>query len=143
MVTDAAGTPVTGGAAGMSFEVYKDDTGTNVTAPSIVEIAGGLYKFVPNLSASPSRGIVYVLNTGAGRLPARYWRYIRPEDWSDDTVVTLRKTLTNRSKIHTTGPEANRLVIYDDDGTTVLLRFDLKDVLGIAGTTNPFEKIPA
>lgn len=143
-VTDSTGTPVTGGAGGMSFERYSDDTGSALSAPAITEIGNGLYKFTPTFPASPARGTVYVLNTGTNRVPQRYWAYLRPEDWSgDDVPPVLKKVLTNRSKIFSSGPEANRLVVYDDDGTTVLFRFDLKDQLGVASPINPFEKLPA
>jgi len=46
----------------------------------------------------------------------------------------------NNWQIHTTGAEANRLVVYDDDGTTVLIRFDLKDGTGAPSTSTVFER---
>lgn len=58
-------------------------------------------------------------------------------------VELTKKIQRNRWKIHTTGPDANRMVIYDDDGTTILLKFDLKNSAGAASTTAPFEKVPA
>lgn len=48
-----------------------------------------------------------------------------------------------RWKIHTTGPDANRLVFYEADGTTVLKKFDLKDSSGNPTTTSVFERVPA
>lgn len=36
----------------------------------------------------------------------------------------------------------NTMVIFDTDGTTPLLTFDLKDVLGAATSTNVFERVP-
>lgn len=162
-VTDVAGTPVTGGAAGMSFEVYKDDQGTNVTQPTIVELAGGLYGFIPNFPVSTARSVIYVLNTGTNRVPARYYRNIRPEDWNDDGIpalqtgittmlsndtstaaalADLQQILVGRWKIHTTGPDAFRLVYYAVDGVTVTHRFDLKNALGAAATLNPYERVP-
>jgi hypothetical protein len=56
------------------------------------------------------------------------------------TQSTLaRKHLTNRDKIDTT---ANTLIRYDDDGTTPLVTFDLKDGDGGASSTQIFEKDP-
>jgi len=60
-----------------------------------------------------------------------------------DTAITqatlARKHLTNRDKIDTT---ANTLTRYDDDGTTALVVFDLKDGDGDASSTQIYEKTP-
>jgi hypothetical protein len=60
-----------------------------------------------------------------------------------DTAITqatlARKHLTNRDKIDTT---ANTLTRYDDDGTTPLVVFDLKDGDGDASSTQIYEKTP-
>lgn len=45
-----------------------------------------------------------------------------------------------RWKVHTSGIYANKLVIYKQDGTTVLKTYDLKDSSGSATTVNPFER---
>ena len=59
------------------------------------------------------------------------------------TVVnTLKKYEEGRWKIHITGPDANRLVLYDTDDVTPLLKFDLKDSGGAATFFNPFERVP-
>jgi len=50
-----------------------------------------------------------------------------------------RKHLTNRDKIDEVGSTLTR---YDDDGTTPLVVFDLKDADGAASTTEVFEKDP-
>lgn len=54
----------------------------------------------------------------------------------------LQKFEKGRWKIHITGTDVNRLVLYDTDNTTVLLKFDLKDSGGSATFTNPFERLP-
>jgi hypothetical protein len=60
-----------------------------------------------------------------------------------DTAIAqatlARKHLTNRDKIDTT---AKTLTRYDDDGTTPLVTFDLKDKNGVAASTAIFEKVP-
>jgi hypothetical protein len=61
---------------------------------------------------------------------------------ADSTLVqaTLaRKHLTNRDKIDNV---ANTMTRYDDDGTTPLVVFDLKDADGAASTDEIFEKDP-
>jgi hypothetical protein len=52
------------------------------------------------------------------------------------------KYQTGRWKIHVSGDDANRMVIYDEDGTTPLAKFDLFDAAGNATPLNPFERVP-
>ncbi len=63
-----------------------------------------------------------------------------------DTVVlqaaAIRAFNEGRCKIHTTGPDANRLVVYDVDGVSVLAKFDLFDASGSPSTSSPFERVP-
>ena len=54
-------------------------------------------------------------------------------------ATLARKHLTNRDKIDTV---ANTLTRYDDDKTTPLVTFDLKDGDGVATSTDVFEKEP-
>jgi hypothetical protein len=62
---------------------------------------------------------------------------------SIQTVVNLlQKYEEGRWKIHITGVDANRLVLYDTDDVTPLLKFDLKDSGGAATFINPFERVP-
>jgi hypothetical protein len=57
-------------------------------------------------------------------------------------VEILKKIETNKWIVHTTGPDANHLVIYDNDGTTTLYRFLLTDASAVPTTTDPFRRIP-
>lgn len=57
-------------------------------------------------------------------------------------VELLKKYEEGRWKIHISGPDANRLVLYDTDDITPLLKFDLKDSGGAATFVNPFERLP-
>ena len=57
-------------------------------------------------------------------------------------VNLLKKYEEGRWKIHISGPDANRLVLYDTDDVTPLLKFDLKDSGGAATFINPFERVP-
>jgi hypothetical protein len=62
---------------------------------------------------------------------------------SIQTVVDLlKKYEEGRWKIHISGGDANRLVLYDTDDVTPLLKFDLKDSGGAATFINPFERVP-
>jgi len=142
----ADGTPLTGAAAGMSFDTYKNSSGTNITPqPTITEIGGGAYGFTPSFSDA-NHGTVYVLNTGTNGNPARVARYMRPEDYAPDSILTIVTQIQSYTegkwKIFTTGPDANRLVIYDVDGVTVLKKYDLQDASGSPTYINPFVRIP-
>lgn len=57
-----------------------------------------------------------------------------------DIVKRALKVLKNRTKIDTT---ADTLTVYDDDGTTPLYVFNLKDKNGAASGESPFERVPA
>lgn len=57
--------------------------------------------------------------------------------WTVTDGAKVRKITTNRWKI-----DGNQLIIYDEDGTTVLMRFDLKDKEGIPSETNVYERVP-
>lgn len=57
-----------------------------------------------------------------------------------DMVTRVFKILKNRTKIDAT---ADTLTVYDDDGTTPLFEFDLKDKLGAPSGEKPFERVPA
>ena len=61
--------------------------------------------------------------------------------WGDyvSDLVTLRKIKTGRWKIDT---GSNVLRFYDDDGTTVLYEFDLKDKAGLPTFSSIFERVP-
>ena len=53
-------------------------------------------------------------------------------------VDIIKKVETGRWKI-----VANQMLFYDDDGTTVLLTFDLKDDAGFPSMDRVFERVPA
>lgn len=147
---EITGAPVTG--ATFTFETYKDHTGVNLTAPSITEIGGGAYCFTPSFTTD--KGIVYILRTDtANATPKRVSRYMRPEDWNTDnsdlpisslsaTIDELSAIAKGKWEIKTTGPDANRLILYDTDGITVIQKFDLKDASGSPTTTSIYRRDP-
>ncbi len=57
-------------------------------------------------------------------------------------LVAIRKIETNRWKIFTTGPNVNKMIIYDDDGTTPLFTLNLFDSSGTPTFVNPYERSP-
>ena len=54
----------------------------------------------------------------------------------DTDVALMRKLTTNTSKIDEL---TNRLIVYDDDGTTPILQFSTKDSNGVDSTEQIFE----
>lgn len=135
-VFDGVGAPLTG--VTPVFSYYRDDLGGALAAPAITEIGGGLYKFTPNYPVSLNRSAVYMLST-AGNSPKYYFENVRREDYAPEDA---RQALLGRWVIFTSGPDANRLVMYADDGVTVLQKFDLKDANGNPSTNAPFSRIP-
>jgi hypothetical protein len=155
----ATGAPLTGIIAALSFSVYKDELGNNILPlPAFTEIGGGAYCFTPTTTAN--HGIVYIVNATAAATPQYVSRFIRYEDWYTDNADILTSSLQTdissikttvediqlytegRWKIFTSGPEANRLLIYAADGLTVLKRYDLLDDAGAPSVINPFERSP-
>lgn len=126
-----AGAPATGIVP--TFNIYKDDLGSNLAQPAITEIGGGFYKFTPVNVAG--RGICYVIDATAACSPRYLYRYIRPEDWWIDDIKEYQ---FGRWKINTSN---NRLEIYAPDGVTLLTSYDLKDSAGNATSTQIFDRL--
>lgn len=134
----ATGLPLTG--ATPTFSTYKDDTGVNLAQPSIVEIGGGAYKFLPVFTTD--KGIAFVIDAGASSNPRYVAGFLRPEDFYLDRVEDMYQEHFGKWEIFTTGPDVNRLVLYRDDGVTVLKKFDLHNAAGVATTVNPYRRTP-
>jgi hypothetical protein len=133
----STGTPKTGAAGTMTFTVYRDETGANVTPPTIVEIGGGGYYFTPAFTTG--HGIFFVITTGI--VPAYVTGYLRPEDFNGDTLTAINANVTSLLnfqqgswQIVTTGADAGKLVIYQPDGVTPLIKFALKHTDGSSWT---------
>lgn len=138
---DDAGEPLSG--ATPTFDVYKDDSGADLALPAISEIGvSGAYKFTPDISSNPDKGIAYIIDCGVSSWPRRLARYIRPEDFAVDSIGDMYQEMFGKWKIHTSGPDTARLVIYKADGVTPLKKFNLFDSGGMPTSVNPFSKIP-
>lgn len=136
------GAPLAGQTANLSFATYSDTSGGALTNPAITEIGGGAYKFTITFPIS-GLGVVYVLAcSSVNATPSYQHGFVRPEEFYIDNIATLMSINQGRWKIHTSGPDANRLVYYADDGITVLKKFDLFDADGNPTTSTPFERVP-
>lgn len=154
-----------------SFIYFKKSLDlTDVGSPPAINAlvyagAGGTYYF----DYSPTFDIVYEIDGGASISDVNI-RYISdsigPSDvwvdeptsqvvtdvWSDSSgylsgekghmLTRLAHIEEGRWKIFTTGPDTNRLVLYEADGTTVLQKWDLKDSAGAGTSTTVFERVP-
>lgn len=139
---DNNGDPKTG-VTGLTFSTYKDHLGVNITPqPTISEIGGGAYKFLPVFVSD--QGIVYVVNA-TGSNPKYVTKFMRPEDYAAEEAgagqIDAIDAALGKWQIFTSGPDANRLVIYRQD-TTVLKKFDLFDKDGLPTAVNPFRREP-
>jgi hypothetical protein len=56
-----------------------------------------------------------------------------------DELLQIQK---GKWQIFTSGPDANRLVIFQADGVTVLKKFELFDANGVPTSINPFRRVP-
>lgn len=135
---ETTGAPYTG--ATPTFDTRLDTTGATVAAPVITELGGGAYIFTPVFPTD--RGLAFVVNGGVGTNPRRQSIFLRPEDYDIDLIVDLHDGLVGKWQVFTTGPDANRIVLYKADGVTVLKKFDLADAAGAATTNNPFRRTP-
>ena len=134
----ATGLPLT--AQTPTFLTYEDETGANITpAPAITEVGGGLYRFTPNFTAG--HGAAYVVDCGASSAQRYLYGYLRPEDYYPDMIADLEDEVLGKWQVVTTGADANRLVLYRQDGS-VLKKFDLQDAGGQPSTAAPFSRIP-
>jgi len=103
--------------------------------------APGLYHVLVPLTATNVVGTLQLsaMPDGGQFLPTVITGQVETLSVDSDLV---RKISTNKWQIFTSGPDANRLVVFDDDDITPLVKFDLKDAAGSATTTNPFTRIP-
>jgi len=135
--SEMTGAPLPG--ATPVFDSYVDDTGTPVAPPVISEIGGGAYKFTPVFPTD--KGLVYVIDSGIGATPRYQAGFLRPEDYNIDFITDLNDQAFGKWQVVTIGGDANRLVLYRQDGS-VLKKFDLVDANGNPTFTDPFRRNP-
>ena len=117
-----------------TVDVWETDGTQVVTAQAMTEIAGGFYKYT---FASYDSNKDYVIRADGSATLSDEERY--QFGINNQNLDTIAKIERNQLFIDTV---ANTLTIYDDDKTTALKVFDLKDATGTANTTNVFQRIP-
>lgn len=120
------------------IDVY-DLTNANPTPlindASVSEIGGGFYQYDHSAAdASIHYGyIVYAPSLPIGQQYAKGFSSVA------GNIELIQKATLNRWKID---PTTKTFIIYDDDDTTPLKTFYLKDILGNLSITNYFERTP-
>ena len=129
-----AAAPLTG--ASPIFEAYEDFSGGPVTPPSIVEIGLGMYGFQPAPS-DIANGTAYIIDGTVHANPRYASGALQPGvDVNVDVAAILalctgiNNLLYGRWEIYTTGANANQLLMYAPDNTTVIATFNLLDING-------------
>lgn len=141
-----------------TFLVYCDETGTDITPPSIIEVKGGMYYFVPTFRTN--HALVFLIDGGVNALSRYDSQVMRPEDYDVDliapidtavagasaaatiaaTQATLARKFLQNNKI--VDPATNQEQVLDDDDSTILQAYALQTDTG-SPTTGPniFKKL--
>lgn len=135
---ETTGAPLVG--ATPTFDTYKDSDGLDISPPAVTNLGGGAYKFTPVFPTD--KGLCFVVNGGAGSAPRRQSGFLRPEDYALDGVVDLVDEAFGKWEIKTSGADANNLILYRQDGVTILKKFALYNDVGTPTYQNPFKRIP-
>ena len=130
-----AGTPKVGLSPTIDVYIKVSDGAGAGAAPAVAEFSSGLYYFV----ATPAERIALRVDSEDAEM-ADADRYIFMEIGpNDDDLEWIKKVESNRWKIDTS---AKTFTIYDDDGTTALITFNLKDADGAAAYEDVYERVP-
>ena len=123
------GVPKTG--LSPTIDIFQDDGSQVATASAMTEIAGGFYKF--DFTAN-NDSKTYVMVADGGTALINRDRFMSSSNERGDLTQSM-KVVKNRLVI-----ENNQLKIYDDDGTTVIFTFDLKDASGDPTNNEVFQR---
>ena len=151
---NTSGGPVTGvAAAAVTVSIRAADSGAIDTytpsAPQWLECSSnafantGVYSLtIPGTVSLPQGSVVYAVAAAGAVTYVGALKSVSYEE--SDTYLRLRQLQEGRWKIHTTGPDANRLVLYGSDGITPIQKWDMLDSSGTpTAGVNVFERVPA
>jgi hypothetical protein len=129
-----SGAPATG--ITPTFSTYESLAGAPITQPTIVEIGNGFYGFQPG-PTDIANGTVYIIDGTTACNPRYQAGALQPgADVSADVTEVLAlctlmaNVLTGRWEIVTSGMNANQMIFYGPDNTTVIATFNLLDING-------------
>jgi len=153
-IKDATGAPVTGILFGaVAATVWKND-GTTVdlilTALDWTEVTGGAFAgsgtyilTLPGSSLDQVGRVMYGIKVGTNDPYIGAMKVIANEEAETKVEVdTLLGIGLGKWTIAVTGADANRLILYAQDGVTVIKKFSLKDAAGDPTFINPFSREP-
>lgn len=126
------GAPKTG--LSPTLDIYELDGTQVAAATAMTEVAGGFYKF-NFLGYDDTKDYVMVADGTSTLQASERYKFSTNETADTGTILKFEK---NRWKI-----ESNQLKVYDDDGSTVIKTFDLKDSAGSGSMQDVFERVPA
>lgn len=126
------GTPKTG--LTPSLDVYKTDGTKAIDGESMIEIAGGFYYY--DFSDYDETEDYFIQADGGATLRDSDRYVISTNETAP--IGNLLKVQKNKWKL-----ENNQMIIYDDDGTTELYKFDLKNNRGSPSMKDVYERTPS
>jgi hypothetical protein len=131
------GTPETGLTPTITIRLISNNN-VVVNAELMTEVGGGFYKYD---FVGYDENVEYAFIADAGITLSDYERYTTGTNELDTSknVQTIRKVQTNAYKIDKT---LNQMMVYDDDDTTPILTFDLKDDEGNSDSETVYERTP-
>jgi len=112
-------------------------TGSTWTEIDAIRAPGLYHVDLAGADTNQIGSLVLIVRASAGEFRTSY-ASISVEEYHLASLIAK-----NSWKIHTTGPDANKLVIYDDDAPvpgTVLMKFNLKDNVDAPSTSSVFER---
>lgn len=149
-----AGVPVSAVAAGfVTVQIVKSDGTTYSYTPvgidwgifnSGASLDTGTYQLRLTTTDTAATGsLMYIVKATTSDAFVGSIKIVANEEADTYTrVVDLHDETLGKWQIFTTGPDANRLVLYRQDGVTVLKKFDLADSGGTSTVINPFRRTP-
>ena len=160
-IFDNAGNPVAGIAFGaVTASVQKADGSTAAVTVTISDwsettfgaFSGtGSYELILPAGALDTTGqLIYAISTPGNRTHVGVIKVVANEEVDtytlantiSGTVERIQVLKEGRWKIFDSGPDANRLVLYDFDGISILQKWDLKDKTGAPSSTEVYERVP-
>lgn len=153
-LVDVTGTPVTGVTFGsVTVSIRAADTGPvdtyTPTSQQWLEVNSGAFagtgvyavKILGSSIGLPQGSTTYAVAASGAVTYVGSVKVVLQEE--SDTYLRMRELQEGRWKIHTTGPDANRLVLYGADGVTPIQKWDLYDSSGTATAgVGVFERVP-
>jgi hypothetical protein len=124
-----------------NINVFSLGSGSNGDSkkPYLTDLGGGLYRKVWDSSAAvtTSMKLVAEYEISSGSFKGKDFDYLFFSSFENDISI-IKQIESGRWKIID-----NQMIFYEENGTTPLLVFDLKDNSGVPNSVNVFERIPS